>query len=91
MLYTVQEDAFSSVLCSGSEDCDSEDEDDDGDESTDDEILEDEGYHDAQNDLDQFTEEDPENTSSGSLDESDSDLCGDLYDSKVMFVLPFEI
>ncbi|CAA6658391.1 unnamed protein product [Spirodela intermedia] len=76
------EDAFPSELCSGSEDCDSEDEDDDGDESTDDEILEDEGYHDAQNDLDQLTEEDPENTSSGSLDESGSDLCGDLYDIK---------
>uniref|UniRef100_A0A1D1Y130 Rho GTPase-activating protein 15 n=1 Tax=Anthurium amnicola TaxID=1678845 RepID=A0A1D1Y130_9ARAE len=77
------EGAFASELYSGSEDCDDEDEDDEG-ESTDDAFLEDEGYHDAQNDLDPYLEDDPENASSGSLDESGSDLCGDLSENEAL-------
>ena len=110
-LYVWQDDAFSSELCTDSEECysdndeddddeydeededndegDEEDEDnnvgddDDGDESTDGEIMEDEGYHDAQNELGQLAEEDLGITSSGFLDESGIDLCH----IKVIFVL----
>ncbi|KAK1276913.1 hypothetical protein QJS04_geneDACA003749 [Acorus gramineus] len=69
-------ESFSSEPYTDSEDCDVED------GLTDDEILEDDGYHDAQNDIDVEHEDDTERTQSGSLSESSSDMESDLYDTK---------
>ncbi|XP_078436692.1 rho GTPase-activating protein REN1-like [Wolffia australiana] len=63
----------------GNDDDDDNDDDDgdavDVDERTDGEVMEDEGYHDAQNDLAHSAEEDSENLSAGTLND-DIELCG---------------
>ncbi|KAH9321646.1 hypothetical protein KI387_016285 [Taxus chinensis] len=60
--------------------------DDSGSEgSTDDEVLQirEDGFHDAQNDLDAELEDDPERVLSGTLSESSGNVGSDLYDYKV--------
>ena len=55
------------------------------DDSTDDENIDmrDNGYHDAENEVDPDTEDDPERVLSGKLSESSGYAGSDLYDYKV--------
>ena len=71
------------------------------DDSSDDENMDmkDNGYHDAENEVDQDTDNDPERAHSGKLSESSGSAGSDLYDYKVLlythayvsdfFFLPF--
>lgn len=54
-------------------------------DSTDDENMDikDNGYHDAENEVDQETDDDPERVLSGKLSESSGYAGSDLYDYKV--------
>ena len=56
------------------------------DDSTDDENVDmkDNGYHDAENEVDQDTDDDPERVLSGNLSESSGSAGSDLYDYKVL-------
>lgn len=56
------------------------------DESTDDDNLDikDNGYHDAENEVDAETDDDPERIHSGKLSESSGYAGSDLYDYKVI-------
>lgn len=60
-------------------------------DSMDDENMEskENGYHDAENDADQETDEDPERVLSGKLSESSGYACSDLYDYKVFTCAPY--
>lgn len=60
-------------------------------ESTDDENIDmkDNGYHDAENEVDPGTDDDPERVHSGKLSESSGYAGSDLYDYKVISLLPF--
>lgn len=55
-------------------------------DSTDDENLDmkDNGYHDAENEVDPETDDDPERVHSGKLSESSGSAGSDLYDYKVL-------
>lgn len=60
--------------------------------STDDETLDtrDNGYHDAENEVDQESDNDGHRVLSGKLSESSGSVASDLYDYKVLSVLPWE-
>lgn len=59
-------------------------------DSSDDENLDmkDNGYHDAENEVDPETDDDPERVDSGKLSESSGYAGSDLYDYKVLSLLP---
>lgn len=59
-------------------------------DSSDDENLDmkDNGYHDAENEVDPETDDDPERVHSGKLSESSGYAGSDLYDYKVLSLLP---
>lgn len=59
--------------------------------STDDETLDtrDNGYHDAENEVDQESDNDGHRVLSGKLSESSGSVASDLYDYKVLSVLPW--
>ena len=56
------------------------------DDSTDDENMDmkENGYHDAENEVDQDSDDDPERVLSGKLSESSGSADSDLYDYKVL-------
>lgn len=56
------------------------------DDSSDDENMDmkDNGYHDAENEVDQDTDNDPERALSGKLSETSGSASSDLYDYKVL-------
>lgn len=59
-------------------------------DSSDDENLDmkDNGYHDAENEVDPETDDDPERVHSGKLSESSGYAGSDLYDYKVLSLFP---
>ena len=49
--------------------------------------MKDNGYHDAENEVDPDTDDDPERVHSGKLSESSGYAGSDLYDYKVIYLL----
>lgn len=62
--------------------------DNSGSEDSMDDVNKENGYHDAENEVDQESDEDPERILSGKLSESSGYACSDLYDFKVLTCFP---